>query len=162
MQAIILTAGKGTRMYPLTLNLPKPLLRVLGKSILERNLEQLQDLVEEVILVVGYKGQAIKNYFGSSYKDLRITYVWQEQQLGTGHAARLALPHLKGRFLLMYGDDLYDRQDIEKLLAKCPSILLGKVKNPSQFGVVMVDGEQIKECFQNYVLPSPRSQNGNS
>ncbi|MDP4007342.1 MAG: NTP transferase domain-containing protein, partial [bacterium] len=64
MQAVIIAAGKGMRMRPLTLNLPKPLLRVMGKSILERNLEQLQGLVDEVILVIGYKGEAIKKYFG--------------------------------------------------------------------------------------------------
>jgi len=153
MQAVIIAAGKGMRMRPLTLNLPKPLLKVLGKSILERNIEQLQGLVDEVILVVGYKGEAIKNYFGPTYKGLKLTYIWQEQQLGTGHAAKQASPYLKGRFLLMYGDDLYDRKDIEKLLATCPSILLSKVKNPSQFGVVVVEGDRVKEVVEKPEKP---------
>ena len=148
MQAVIIAAGKGTRMHPLTLKLPKSFLRVLGKSILERNLEQLKGLVDEVILVIGYKGEAIKKYFGFSYKGIKIAYVWQEQQLGTGHAAKLALPYLKDRFLLMYGDDLYIKKDIEKLLAKCPSILLGKVENPSQFGVVITKGDHVKEIIE--------------
>ncbi|MDP4007009.1 MAG: sugar phosphate nucleotidyltransferase, partial [bacterium] len=125
-----------------------PLLRVMGKSILERNLEQLQGLVDEVILVIGYKGEAIKKYFGPLYKGMKLTYVWQEEQLGTGHAAKLALPHLKGRFLLMYGDDLYAKADIEKLLQRCPSILLGRVDNPSQFGVAVTEGERVKELVE--------------
>jgi UDP-N-acetylglucosamine diphosphorylase / glucose-1-phosphate thymidylyltransferase / UDP-N-acetylgalactosamine diphosphorylase / glucosamine-1-phosphate N-acetyltransferase / galactosamine-1-phosphate N-acetyltransferase len=148
MQAVIIVAGKGTRMRPLTLNLPKPFLKVLGKSILERNLEQLLGLVDEVILVVGYRKEVIENYFGSSYKGMQLTYVWQQEQLGTGHAAKLALPHLRGRFLLMYGDDLYTRKDIEQLLGRCPSILLGKVHNPSQFGVVLVQGDCVTELVE--------------
>ena len=48
----------------------------------------------------------------------------------------------------MYGDDLYDRKDIEKLLARCPSILLSKVENPSQFGVVVVEGDRVKEVVE--------------
>ena len=60
MQAVILAAGKGIRTYPLTLTRPKPLLTTANKTILEHNLEQLQGLIKEVIIVIGYKGDMIK------------------------------------------------------------------------------------------------------
>src|SRR3989344_6983516 len=123
MQAIILAAGIGKRMRPLTLRKPKPLLSVAGKPVLKRTLDQLVGLVDEVILVVGYKGKMIEDHFGSSYRRMRLRYVWQRNPLGTGAAAKRALPYLRGDFLLLYGDDLYERKDIQKVLKKRPSIL---------------------------------------
>lgn len=135
-------------MRPLTLKRPKPLLNVAGKPVLKRTLDQLAGLVDEVILVVGYKGRMIKDYFGSSYKRMRIRYAWQRNLLGTGAAAKKALPYLKEDFLLLYGDDLYERNDIQKVLKKCPSILLGRVKNPWQFGVVETKGKRVESITE--------------
>jgi len=148
MQAVIIAAGVGKRMRPLTLKRPKPLLNVAGKPVLKRTLDQLAGLVDEVILVVGYKGKMIKDYFGSSYKQMRLRYVWQKSQLGTAHAAKEALAYLKGDFLLLHGDDLYERNDIQKVLGTCPSMLLGKVKDPSRFGVVATQGKRVKSIAE--------------
>jgi bifunctional UDP-N-acetylglucosamine pyrophosphorylase/glucosamine-1-phosphate N-acetyltransferase len=143
-QAIILCAGQGTRIYPLTLTKPKPLLSICGKTILEHNLDQLQGLVKEVILVVGYKGEEIKEFLGDKYKNINIKYVWQKRALGTGNAAKMASPLIKNKFLLLYGDDLYDKQDIIKCIEKFPCILLKKIQEPSAFGQVKVERNSVK------------------
>ena len=80
MQAVIFAGGRGTRMNSLTKHNTKLLLKILGVPILERNLEQLNGLVDEVILVIGYKGEMIREYFGGRYKNLKLTYAVQEEQ----------------------------------------------------------------------------------
>ena len=143
-QAVILCAGQGTRIYPITTAKPKPLLSVCGKTILEHNLDQLQSLVKEVILVVGYKGEQIKEFLGDKYKNINIKYVWQKRALGTGDAAKVASHLIKDKFLLLYGDDLYDKHDIIKCIEKFPCILLKKMQEPSAFGQVKVEHNNVK------------------
>ncbi|MEK7519162.1 MAG: bifunctional sugar-1-phosphate nucleotidylyltransferase/acetyltransferase, partial [Patescibacteria group bacterium] len=157
-QAVILAAGLGLRFRPLTETKPKPLLKVLDKSILEHNLDQLDGLVKEVILVVGYLEKLIKKTLGNKYKSLRIKYIFQKKPLGTADAAKKTFPFLKEKFLLLNGDDIYDAEDIKKCLVKYPSILLAHTENSSNFGVVscsqnLVKGivEKPKEAFDNLV-----------
>jgi len=147
-QAVILAAGEGKRFQPLTKTRPKPLLKVLNKTILEYNLDQLNGLVEEVILVIGYQGEKIRDLIGKRYKNLKIKYVFQKEQLGTGNAAKEALPLIGDKFLLLNGDDFYSREDIKKCLKKYPCILLGKAKNLSNFGVVDCNGRFVKSIVE--------------
>ena len=144
-QAVILAAGKGTRIEPLTLTKPKPLLKICNRTILEHNLDQLNGLVKEVILVIGYKGEMIRKLISSEYKGLKIKYVWQKNALGTGDAAKKVALLLKNKFLLLYGDDLYYREDIKKCLKKFPCILLKKIEEPSAFGQVLIKRNIVKE-----------------
>lgn len=143
-QAIILAAGLGLRFRPLTETRPKPLLKVLNKSILEHNLDQLDGVVKEVILVAGYLEDLIKKTLGHQYKSLKIRYIFQKPPLGTANAAQKALPWIKGNFLLLNGDDLYDKEDIKRVLGKYPSILLSHMKNSSNFGVVSCSKDFVK------------------
>lgn len=136
MQAVILAAGRSTRTYPLTLTRPKPLLKVANRPILEHNLDNLIWIADEAILIVGYKKEMIKKHFGSSYKNIKIKYVHQKEQLGTGHAAFLAEPYIKDKFILMAGDDIYSRGDIVNCAKHQYSILVSKSKNPQNFGVI--------------------------
>jgi phosphoglucosamine mutase len=140
-QAVLLCAGKGKRLLPLTEEIPKPLVEVQGKSLIEHNLENLQGLVEEVILIIGYKGEKIKEKFGNSYGNLTIKYAVQEEMLGTGHALLQAKEFLRGDFLLLNGDDLYAREDLEEILHHPQSILSYVVEEPSAFGVLKIDEE---------------------
>jgi len=137
MQAVILAAGKSTRTYPLTITRPKPLLKVSNKSLLGHNLDNLNNIVDEVIIIVGYKKEMIKKYFENKYKNIRIKYIEQKQQLGTGHAALLAEPYIKDRFILMAGDDIYSKEDISNCIKHRYSILTSKSKNARDFGVVL-------------------------
>jgi len=155
-QAVILAAGKGKRFQPLTETRPKPLLKVLNKTILEYNLDQLNGLVREVVLVIGYQGEKIRNLIGERYKNLKIKYVFQKEQLGTGNAAKKTLSLLGDKFLLLNGDDLHDREDIKKCLKEYPCILLTRVKNPSNFGIVSCKGR-----FVNGIVEKPKTPKDN-
>jgi len=148
MQAIILAAGNGVRLQPLTCTRPKPLIKIFEKSILEHNLDQLRGIVKEVILVVGYKGELIQKKIGKKYKEIKIRYVWQKTPKGTGDAAKYALPYLKDRFLLLNGDDFYFKEDLKKLIKKFPAIL-AKKEDPTNFGAIIVkkDGK-VKEIVE--------------
>ena len=75
MKCVILAAGKSERMRPLTETRPKPLLKVANKTILEYNLGHLKQFVDEVILVIGYKGGMIKEYFGDDFEGIKLTVI---------------------------------------------------------------------------------------
>ena len=158
MQAIILAAGKGTRMYPMALKKPKPLIEVANKPVLEHNLEQLSGLVNEVIIIVGYKKDMIIDRFGDNYKGIKITYVIQEEQLGTGHAVLMAEKFVHEKILVMNGDDLFSRKDMQNISKYDNCILVKYKKDASAFGAVVVEKgfvkdivEKSKEFVSNYV-----------
>jgi CTP:phosphocholine cytidylyltransferase-like protein len=120
MQAIILCAGRGTRMGILTEFLPKPLLSFAGKTLLEYKLESLPDKVSEVIIVIGYLGEKIISKIGEEYLGRKIIYVKQKELLGTSHALHQARDFVDGnaceKFLVLMGDDIYSKNDLERLV----------------------------------------------
>lgn len=131
MQAVIMAAGKGMRLGELTKNTPKPLLNVAGKSIIEHIFSALPDVVDEVIIVVGYLGEKIRDRVGKKFDGIRISYVEQKKLLGTAHALWCAKYFLKSdRFLVFNGDDIYHKDDV-KLMLKC-DLAIGacRQKNP--------------------------------
>lgn len=139
MQIVILAAGRGTRMKDLTDNIPKPMLEINGKPILAYKLEALSKEIDEVIFVIGYLGNQIQQYFGSEYAGRKISYVVQEKLDGTGGATLLVKDIIKDNFLVMMGDDLYLREDIEKLLPHDLAVLGLEVADPRRFGVIRQD-----------------------
>ncbi len=139
MQAVILAAGEGKRMRPLTLELPKPLVLVAGRPILEHIIDALPEGVDEIILVVGYKAEMIREYFGESYKGRRIRYAHQWMPAGTAHALSMTEPLLHDdRFILMNADDLHGTRALREALSHPLSILVAEHTEPSKFGVVEV------------------------
>ncbi|MEZ0299455.1 MAG: sugar phosphate nucleotidyltransferase [Candidatus Methylacidiphilales bacterium] len=108
MKAVILAAGKGTRMKELTANLPKPMVQVRGKPILEWIISGLRDHagVRQVFIIIGYQGDVIRDYFGNGDKfGVDIEYGIQEEQNGTGKAPEVARNWVaRDSFLLTYGD----------------------------------------------------------
>ncbi|MCE0483348.1 MAG: NTP transferase domain-containing protein [Methylacidiphilales bacterium] len=110
MKAVILAAGKGTRMGNLTANLPKPMVRVEGKPVLEHIVEGLRDEagIRDLFIIVGWCGDVIRNHFGDGRRwDVHISYGEQKIQDGTGKAPELAKDWVgSDHFLLTYGDIL--------------------------------------------------------
>lgn len=141
MQAVILAAGEGKRLWPLTEDRPKPMVLVGGRPILEHALETLPEEIDEIILVVGYKQEKIKEYFGDEWQGRRLTYVHQPEPKGTGEALERARPLLReGRFLIMYADDLYHPQDVRDCVQNEDLALLAKeTKHPERMGVCITD-----------------------
>lgn len=118
MQAVILAAGRGTRMGALTDNCPKPLLEVAGKSLLEHELDILPEEISEVIIVVGYLGHMIQKKLGGDYAGKKLLYVEQDVLDGTAGALWRAAPLLKDRFLVLMSDDMYSREDAKRMVQK--------------------------------------------
>lgn len=147
MKAVLMAAGKSTRTYPLTLTRPKPLLKVANKQILEHQLDALQGIVDTVVVIVGYRKEMIKEAFGDHYSGLRIEYVEQEEQLGTGHAILQCAGRINEPFLAMNGDDLYDPKDLRALAkADHDAGLVKEVDDPRLYGIYKVasDGRVVR------------------
>lgn len=140
MQAVILAAGKGTRMKELTLSVPKPMLEVNGKTLIEHKLDVLSPEVTEVILIIGYQGDVIREYFKDEFGGRKIRYVEQEDLNGTAGALWLARPFLTDRFVVMMGDDLYSRKDVEACFASPEwSVLVEKTDTMASGGRMVMD-----------------------
>ena len=138
-QAVILAAGASKRTYPLTIKRPKPLLPILNKPLLQHHLEQLDGLVDEVILIVGFEREQIRRTFGERFRRLKLTYCVQAEQLGTGHALLQAKSLVRGRFFVLNGDDLIDRHDLERLAAYPYGLLAQPVADPRPFNILITN-----------------------
>lgn len=137
MQCVILAAGKGTRLRPLTENCPKPLVKVGGKTLLDHIVEAIPSAVTELIMVTGYLEEQIKAYCGNEFHGRKVTYVHQEEQKGTAHALWLCKDLLKGRFLFMFADDLHGTNDIARATSYTRSMLTLTTQTPERFGIVV-------------------------
>ena len=110
-QAVILAAGRGTRMRELTAEVPKPMIEVRGKPVLQHIIEGLRDAgIRELLVIVGYHADTVQNFFGDgSRHDVSIQYATQTVQDGTGRVVQLAKKFVgKSPFILSYGDILVD------------------------------------------------------
>lgn len=154
MQAVILAAGKGTRMLPLTLTTPKPLVNVGGEPILSHIMRQLPKEVDEVVLVIGHLGQMIVDFYGDEFEGKRLVYVWQETATGTADALNITRDYIKGTFLLLLGDDIVGRESLEEALTHDLSILAYEHHEPERFGVVLTDEDgNLKEIIEKPEVP---------
>ncbi|MEK7500796.1 MAG: nucleotidyltransferase family protein [Patescibacteria group bacterium] len=145
MQAIILAAGEGKRMRPLTLTVPKTLIEIKGKPIISHILAALPNEIDEVIVVVRYLGEKIRAYLGSDFGGRKIVYVEGRGQ-GTAADFLLTRPYVNSeRFLLIYGDELPRPDDISNCLKHEFSLLVFKSDNPTAHGVVILNEDGLVE-----------------
>lgn len=163
MRAVILTAGEGTRMRPLTLTRPKTMLPVGGKPLLEYNVEALRDAgIKDITMIVGYQKEAVIGHFKNG-QDLgvNINYVTQKERLGTAHAIGQVVDVADNNddaIIVTNGDIILGNSLIKSLINKyhesqAHSILvLTEVDDPSSFGVVKLEGDCIKDIIEK---PSP-------
>ncbi|MBX4190065.1 nucleotidyltransferase family protein [Candidatus Parcubacteria bacterium] len=166
MKAIILAAGEGVRMRPLTLKTPKPLLKVAGKPLLEHIMDSLPQEIDELIIVVGYLHNKVRHYFKNHFGRFKITYVMQPEPTGTWAAIKLCEDLFRegDRFLFLYADDLHGADGLAKCIRiRNYSLLTAEVDDPRKFGVAIINGHgrilQIEEKPQlplsNHVLTGP-------
>jgi UDP-N-acetylglucosamine diphosphorylase / glucose-1-phosphate thymidylyltransferase / UDP-N-acetylgalactosamine diphosphorylase / glucosamine-1-phosphate N-acetyltransferase / galactosamine-1-phosphate N-acetyltransferase len=141
MQAVILAAGRGTRMKELTDTTPKSLLKINGKTLLQYKFESLPDEVDEIIIVVGYMADAVKESCGDSFKGKPIRYIPQDTLDGTAGALWRTKDFLRERFLVMMGDDLYSKEDIKAACKYIWSELVQIVEDTRGGGATIVDDE---------------------
>lgn len=127
MDIIILAAGKGTRLKPLTDTTPKPLIPIAGRGALLRTLDLLPAQVTRVILVVGYLQDKIRETVGAEWNGRPVVYVETPILDGTGGALRAARDMITSeRFFVVNGDDLYSTADLEQLLTHERGLLAAK------------------------------------
>lgn len=120
MKAVILAAGRGKRMRPLTNEIPKPLIKIKGKCFLERIIDAFPESINQIIIVVGYKKKKIKDFVKERYSasDKKFFYVIQKKLNGTGPALLLAKNYFKEkeRFIVFYADDPVTEKEINDCL----------------------------------------------
>ena len=149
MKAVLLAAGAGERLLPLTATRPKHLLKVAGKPILQYCIEAVKAAgISEAVIVTHYLGDAIRSYFGDgSQLGLKVNYVAQPQILGTGNAAGIAEPYVDGDFVLVYGDLLFGQDAVKTVLSKFRSgetaavVGVVQVVRPENYGIIEHDSQ---------------------
>ncbi|UCD63196.1 MAG: NTP transferase domain-containing protein [Candidatus Zixiibacteriota bacterium] len=145
MKVVIPVAGEGTRLRPHTLNVPKPLLPIGGKKIIDYLVAPLLDLdLDEVVFVIGYKGDMIRQYVEKNYS-FQSSFVRQDKLLGLGYALHVALKEVnRGPVMVLLGDTIVEG-DLNRFAAAGKYTLgLSRVDDPTRFGVAEVaDGSVV-------------------
>jgi NDP-sugar pyrophosphorylase family protein len=149
-KAFILAGGKGTRLRPITYEIPKPLVPLQSKPILEHVIDLLRAYdVRDIVLSIGYLGDKIKEYFSDEKRlGIKMTFVEEQEELGTGGPLKLAKQLLKDTFLMVNGDNLINI-DLRKMYqAHCENratatIALTTIDDPTSYGVAVLEGNKI-------------------
>jgi dTDP-glucose pyrophosphorylase len=140
MKAIILAAGEGTRLRPLTHDIPKSLVQVGWKTLLEYNMQSLVSYVDEFIIVVKYKKEKVAEAFWESYEWVPIRYHKQGHEKGTGAAIKWI--NTSGDIIIAYSDAIIMQADVDAVM-KCShfAVLGKKVKNPEKYGIFQISSD---------------------
>lgn len=140
MKAIILAAGEGKRMRPLTLDTPKLLLKIAGKTFIDHIFENFPEEITEVVLVVKYLADKIKAHCGENFHGMRIHYV-EGSDKGNAYSFLNARPLFQGdeRMMIIYGDELPTKKEFAECLAEEYSWLCYQVPMPQKSGIATID-----------------------
>ena len=150
MKAVVLAAGEGIRLKPITSTRPKHMIRICGKPLLEHCLKSLKNSgINEVILIVNYMADVMRDYFADGERlGLKIEYAKQEAILGTGNAVSTAETYIKDDFLLTYGDLLFTAEtakkaiDLHKKSKQAATMVIVPVEDPQHYGIVNLENER--------------------
>ena len=157
MKGLVLAGGEGTRLRPLTLSLPKHLVPLLGKAMIEYPIQHLVDAgIKDIGIVVGYLGHLIEEYLGDGSRyGARFAYIRQERRLGIAHAIHLAIKQgiINESFVVYLGDNILAHGISEyskRFLEEEPDvyILLCRVRDPSRFGVAVIRNNKIARLVE--------------
>ena len=157
MKAVILAAGQGTRMGPLTHNRPKAMLPIANMPLLSHIIFSARDAgIREFVIVVGFEQEIIKQYFGDgSSMNVNIEYAYQKEQLGTADAVRSAKGFVEDRFLMLNGDIIVSSAHISKMIQQSRNMVITarQVDNPSEFGVLEVQDDRVLHIIEKPEKP---------
>jgi len=152
MQAVILAAGRGTRLQPLTDNIPKAMLSINGKPILQILLEQLKSAgITEIIVIVNYLKEKIINHFGDGSKfEMSIKYIEQKEMKGSADAVLQAEPYIKDKFLCLACDSLFENELLHKIVNSETAGLFTcrEVEDGRRFGILSTKGEKVTRIIE--------------
>lgn len=151
MQTVILAAGEGTRMRPLTETVPKPMLPVADRPLCAHTADAAVTAgATELVIVVGYEADAVRTFFGEEYRGVPVSFAVQERQRGTADAVRAARSHLDGPFAVLNGDNLYDPGGVAALFDAAPAVAAIEVDDPRNYGVLSTtpDGDRVTDIVE--------------
>lgn len=154
MKCVILAAGEGKRMHPLTYTRPKVMLPIANKPLLEYSLlNAIGAGFKEFIFVVSYKSEMVRNYFGNGEKwNIAIDYMNQGEPKGTAHAIGIVEKFVDD-FIVLCGDTIFGEDDIKNISKKKNSIGLFKVENPKEYGVVESKNDKVVKIYEKMNEP---------
>lgn len=161
MQTVILAAGKGTRMRPLTEAVPKPMLPVADRPLCAHAADAAVEAgASELVFVVGYGADTVREYFGDQYRGVEVSYAVQTEQRGTADALLAAVELLSGEFAVLNGDSLYPAAGLRRLFESGPAIATATVEDPTAYGVVSTAaGGRVTEIVEKPDDPPTRLAN---
>jgi len=162
LKAVILAAGEGSRMRPLTYRRPKVMLPIANKPILEHLLlEVSQAGIGEFIFVVGYCDEQVRDYFGSGERwGVDIAYISQRKQMGTADAVRMVEDLIDGKFLVINGDVVVSREDIKGLAGNGGNTLsVIEVENTEGLGMVELSEGKVVRIHEKTQQPPSNMAN---
>lgn len=169
MKAIILAGGLGTRLRPLTDAIPKPLLLIKGRPIIEHAILNFKKHdIEEIILSIGYQADKIKEYFGDGAKwGVKIDYCIEDVPLGTGGAIKKAAQGIKETLVAINGDNLADFDWSEAISAHKKTgakitLQLYPVEDVTKFGIARLEGNKIVEFVEKPTVEQAPSNLNNA
>ena len=154
MKCVILAAGEGNRMHPLTYTRPKVMLPIAGKPILEWNLLNARAAgLKEFVFIVSYKSEMVREYFGDGKLwNVKINYVNQGKALGTAHAIGTVKPFVND-FIVLCGDTIFGINDIKQIAKKGTKIGLVKIDNATEYGIVELKGKYVMKIHEKMEHP---------
>lgn len=145
-EAVVLAAGEGRRLRPLTTYQPKPMLPVANRPVVEYVVDALVAVgVERVVCVVGHRADRIQTHLTKRYPALDLVFVRQERRFGSGHALAVAAAHVGERFLVVNGDNVVDADTVRATVARAAetdavaTVAVAHSETPEEYGVVVVD-----------------------
>ncbi|OGO30979.1 MAG: glucose-1-phosphate thymidylyltransferase [Chloroflexi bacterium RBG_16_56_11] len=156
MKAVILAAGEGNRMRPLTSNRPKVMLPVANRPIIEHLLIEVREAgVEDFVFIVGYHDAQVRDYFGRGEKwGVRVAYAEQRKQLGTADAIRMVKDEVDGNFLVINGDVVVSREDVRRLMGNRHNTMsVIEVKDPRGLGMVELSENKVLSIHEKTEKP---------
>jgi UDP-N-acetylglucosamine diphosphorylase/glucosamine-1-phosphate N-acetyltransferase len=156
MQAVILAGGAGKRVFPLAVNKPKPMFKLLGKPLIQHVIEVLKaNGLNDFVVVIGHGGEQIKSYFGDGKAfGVKIAYTVQEEALGMANALETAKDLVESHFLVVNADDLFEGALVEKMLrkfkeGKADIVLSCKpVEETWKFGIIKVEKDKVTKLVE--------------
>jgi mannose-1-phosphate guanylyltransferase/phosphomannomutase len=154
VQAVIMAGGEGSRLRPLTSNLPKPMLPVANRPLMQHIIELLRKHgITDVVATVQFLSSIIRNYFGDgSDLGVSLSYATEDAPLGTAGSVANARDMLSGRFLVISGDaltdiDLEEVVDFHESKGAAATLVLKRMQDPLEFGIVMTSDDGRVERF---------------
>ncbi|OPX57844.1 MAG: Bifunctional protein GlmU [Methanobacterium sp. PtaB.Bin024] len=160
IKAVLMAGGKGSRIRPLTLSRPKPMIPVANRPMIEYIVEKVKKSgYNELIVTLSYLKSQIKNLLEKDYPDMNITYSIEQKPLGTAGGVKKAAKYIDDTFFVLSGDVLVD-VDLNEILHfhkknnALATLVLTPVDNPSHFGIAVMDDEN--QIIKFLEKPSPQ------